>query len=94
MLKADVQIIPNVVSRTGTVNVRTLAEITQLVILKEELPNIVAIKQLPTTTKKIAMALHIHAQEWLSYTTKNSRKKPSSQRQRSLLTHKAHYKSL
>jgi hypothetical protein len=73
-LKAGIIIIPIVISRTGTFNVRTLAEIAQLVSLREEPPDTLTYKQLPKPSQKIAMALHIHAQEWLSYISKISRK--------------------
>ena len=77
-LKADIIIIPIVISRTGTFNVRTLTEIAQLVSFREEPPDTLTYKQLPKPAKKkkkkIAMALHIHAQEWLSNISKISRK--------------------
>ena len=65
--KADIKTIPIVISRTGTFNVRTLAEIAQLVSFKEEPSDTLTYKQIPKPTQKFAMALHIHAQEWLSY---------------------------
>ena len=73
-LKADVKIIPIVISRTGTFHVKTLAKIAQLVSLNEEPPDELTFKQLPITAITIAMALHVHAQEWLSHLSKNSRK--------------------
>jgi len=72
-LKADVTIIPTVISRTCTFNVNTMAEIAQLVSYKEEPPTIMTYKQLPNLAKHIAMALHTHAQEWLSHISKISR---------------------
>jgi hypothetical protein len=62
-LKADIAIIPIVISRTSTFNVRTLAEIAQLVSFGEEPPDTLTYKQLPTPAQKIPMALRIHAQE-------------------------------
>ena len=73
-LKADVKIIPIVISRTGTFHVKTQAEISQLVSFTEEPPDELTFKQLPPTAKRITMALHIHAQEWLSHISKISRK--------------------
>jgi len=73
-IKAEIIIIPIVISRTRTFSVRTLAEIAQLVSFKEEPPNTLTYKQLPKPSQKIAMALHTHAQEWLSYISKISRK--------------------
>jgi hypothetical protein len=73
-LKAEVKIIPVVISRTCTFHVKTLAEIAQLVSFKEEPPDELTFKQLPLTAKRIAMALHVHAQEWLSHISKTSRK--------------------
>ncbi len=75
-LKSEVKIIPIVVNITCTLNVKTLAEIAQLVSYKEEPPDVFTFKQLPTTTKNIVMSLHVHAHEWLLYTSKNSRKNP------------------
>ena len=40
----------------------------------EEPPYELIFKQLPLAAKRIAMALHVHAQEWLSHTSKTSRK--------------------
>jgi hypothetical protein len=73
-LKTDLKIIPVVISRTATFHVKTLAEIAQLVLFQEEPPDKLTFKQLPVTAKRIAMALHIHAQEWLSHISKTSRK--------------------
>jgi len=53
-LKAEIKII-------------SIAEIAQLVSFGEEPPDTLTYKQLPKPAQKIAMALHIHAQEWLSY---------------------------
>jgi hypothetical protein len=73
-LKADIKIIPIIISRTGTFNVRTLAEIARLVSFGEEPPDTLTYKQVPKPAQKISMSLHIHAQEWLSYISKISRK--------------------
>ena len=70
----DIKIIPIVISRTGTFHVKTLAEIAQLVSFAEEPPDELIFKQLPPTAKRIAMALHVHAQEWLSHISKISRR--------------------
>jgi hypothetical protein len=63
ILKADVKIIPIVISRTGTFHVKTLAEIAHLVSFKEEPSDELTFKQLPIPARIIAMALHVHAQE-------------------------------
>ena len=73
-LKADVKTIPIVISRIGTFHVKTLAEISQLVSFIEEPPDGLTFKQLSPTTKRITMALYVHAQEWLSHKSKISRK--------------------
>ena len=70
----EAKIIPIVISRTCTFHVKTLAEIAQLVSFKDEPPNELTVKQLPPTAKRLAMALHVHAQEWLSHISKTSRK--------------------
>jgi len=70
-LKADIKIIPIVLSRTGTCNVKTLA---QLISLKEEPPYTLTYKQIPRPAQNIAMSLHVHAQEWLSHISNISRK--------------------
>jgi len=72
-LKTDVKIIPIGISRAGTFHVKTRAEIAQLISFKEEPPNDLTFKQLPIRPKRIAIALHVHAQEWLSHMSKNSR---------------------
>ena len=70
----DVKIIPIVISRAGSFHVKTLAWIAQFVSFKKEPPVELNFKQLPLTAKRIAMALHVHAQEWLSHISKTSRK--------------------
>jgi hypothetical protein len=72
-LKADIKIIPIVISRTGTFHVKTLAKISQLVSITENPPDELTFKQLPPTAKRITMALHEHTQEWLSQISKISR---------------------
>ena len=73
-LKAEIKIIPIVITRTGTFHIKTLAEIAQLVSFAEEPPDELTFKQLPPTAKRLTMALHVHAQEWLSHISKISRK--------------------
>jgi hypothetical protein len=80
-LTTEIKIIPIVIIRIGTFNVKTLAKIAQLVSFKEKPPDALTYKQLPKPAQKIAMTLHVHAQEWLSYISKISRK---------ILTTKAH----
>ena len=72
--KAEVQIIAIVISRTGSFHVKTLAEIAQLVSFQEEPPDKMIYKQLPRQAQTIAMALHVHAQEWLTLMSKISRR--------------------
>ena len=71
-LKADIKIIPIVISRTGMFQVKTLARIAQLVSFKEEPQDELTFKQLSTEAKKIVTALHVHAQEWLSYISRKT----------------------
>jgi hypothetical protein len=68
-----VQIIPIVISITGNFHTRTLAEIAQLVSFKENPPDNIAYKSLPPQAQTIAMAIHVHAQEWLTFMSKVSR---------------------
>ena len=72
--KATVQVIPIVISRTGSFHVKTLAAIAQLVSFQEEPPDTMTYKQLPRNAQHIAMALHVHAQEWLTLMSKISRR--------------------
>ena len=65
--------IPIVISRTGNFHTRTLAEIAQLVSLKENPQDTLTYKSLPHQAQTIAMTLHIHAQEWLTLMSKISR---------------------
>ena len=73
-IKADIKIIPIVISRTGTFNIKTLAKLVQLVSYKKETPDAMTYKQLPKQAKHIAKSLYKHAQEWLSHISKPSRK--------------------
>ena len=60
-----VEIIPIVITRTGSFNVKTLAEIAQLVSPQEEPPDALTYRELPQEAKRIVMKLHVHAQHWL-----------------------------
>ncbi len=51
-LKADVKIIPIVISQTGTFHVKTLAEIAQLVSFREEPPDELTFKNYPSQLKE------------------------------------------
>ena len=73
-LKVDVKSSPIVISRIGTFHVKTLAEIAQLVSFNDKPPDELTFKHPAIIAKIIAMALHAHAQEWLSHISKNSRK--------------------
>ena len=72
--KAIVQVIPIVISRTGSFHVKTLAAIAQLVSFQDEPPDTMTYKQLPRNAQHIAMTLHVHAQEWLTFMSKISRR--------------------
>ena len=50
-----------------------VAEIAQLVSFKENPPEALTYKTFPTQAKTITMALHLHAQEWLTLISKVSR---------------------
>jgi len=73
-IKAEIKIIPIVINRTCTFNVKTLAVIAQLRSYNEEPPDTMTYKQLPKQGKHIATSLHKHAQEWLSHISKHLRK--------------------
>ena len=75
--RIQVEMIPIVIRRTTNFHTRTLAEIAQLVSLKENLPDILTYKSLPHQAQKIVMMLHIHAQEWLTLMSKISRNTPT-----------------
>lgn len=62
-----VEIIPIVISRTGSFNVKTLAEIAQLISPQEEPPDRLTYKELPKEAKRLVMKLHVHAQHWLHH---------------------------
>ena len=68
-----VQIITIVISKTGSVHTRTLAEIAQLVLFKKNPPKILTYKSLPPQAQTIDMAIHVHAHEWLTLMSKVSR---------------------
>jgi hypothetical protein len=85
--KVEVQIIPIVISRTGSFHVKTLAEIAQLVSFQEEPPDVMTYRQLPRNDQKIAMALHVHAQEWLTLMSKISRRLLTSTSNKRPCTH-------
>ena len=70
---ANIDIIPIVISRTGSFHVKTLAEIAQLVSFDEEPPDAMKYTDLPPAAKRIAMALHTHAQHWLTLMLKLSK---------------------
>ncbi len=72
-IKADIKIIPIVISKTSTFNVKTLSKIAQLISFDEEQPDALTFKQLPRPAQQIAMTLRVHAQEWLSHISKISR---------------------
>ena len=85
----DIDIIPIVISRTGSFNVKTLAEIAQLVSFEEEPPDARTYNELPPDAKRIAMALHTHAQQWLTLMLKISKqllvsKHPAGHRQNNI----------
>ena len=71
--EADIEIIPIVISRTGSFHIQTLAELAQLVSFEEEPPDEMTYKDLPLAAKRIAMALHTHAQQWLTLMLKLSK---------------------
>jgi hypothetical protein len=62
-----------VISRTRNFHTRTLAKIAQLVSFKENPPDNITYKSLPTHTQKIAIVIHVHAHEWLTLMSKVSR---------------------
>jgi hypothetical protein len=84
--RLQVQIIPIVISRTGIFHTRTLAEIAQLVSFKENPPDNITYKSLPTQAQTIAMAIHVHAQEWLTLMSKVSRSTFTQRRKKSTKT--------
>jgi hypothetical protein len=71
--RLQVQIIPIVISRTGNFHTQTLAEIAQLISFQENPPDNLTYKSLPPQAQSITMAIHVHAQEWLTLISKVSR---------------------
>jgi hypothetical protein len=71
--RLQVQIILIAISRTGNFHTSTLAEIAQLVSFKENSPDALTYITLPTQAQTITMALHMHAQEWLTLISTVSR---------------------
>ena len=71
--RLQVKLIPIVISRTGNFHTRTLAEIPQLVSFKENPRDKKTYKSLQTQAQTVAMAIHVHAQEWLTFMSKVSR---------------------
>ena len=72
--EGNIDIIPIVISRTGSFHVKNLAEIAQLVSFEEEPPDEMTYKfDLPPAAKRIAMTLHTHAQQWLTLMLKLSK---------------------
>ena len=63
--EGEIDIIPIVISRTGSFHVRTLSEIAQLISPQEEPPDTVPYRLLPKRARKVALDLHVHAQNWL-----------------------------
>jgi hypothetical protein len=61
--RLQVEIIPKVISMTGNFHTHIMAEIAQLVSLKENPPYKLIYKSLSPQAQTIAMALHTHAQE-------------------------------
>jgi hypothetical protein len=71
--RIQVQIIPIVISRTGNFHTKTMAEIAQLVSFQENPPDTLTYKTLPPQAQSLIMAIHVHAQEWLTLISKVSR---------------------
>ena len=61
------------ISKTCNFHTRTLVEIAHLVSFKENPPDNISYKSLPTQAQTIAMAIHVHAQELLTPMSKVSR---------------------
>lgn len=68
-----VVIIPIVISRTGSFHVKTLAEIAQLISPDEEPPDGLTYRDLTPAARRITMALHTHAQKWMTLLLKLSK---------------------
>ena len=73
--KDPIVIIPIVISRTGSFHVKTLAKIAQLISLDEEPPEGLTYRDLTPAARRLTMALHTHAQQWMTLLL-NSRNKP------------------
>jgi hypothetical protein len=69
-IKADIKIIPIVISKTSTVNVKTLAEIAQLVAYNEEPPDIMTYKQLSKQAKNILQRHYTNTHKNASHTSR------------------------
>ena len=63
---SDIDIIPIVISRTGSFSKKTLAQLSQLISFKDKPPDELTYKELPRAAQDIAMQLHTHAQSWLT----------------------------
>ena len=61
-----IEIIPIVISRTGSFHVKTLGEIAQLVSWQEEPPPVRTYTSLDRDCKAIVRELNAHAQQWLT----------------------------
>jgi hypothetical protein len=85
------QIIPVVISKTGNFHTSTLAEIPQRISFKENPPEALTYTTLPKQAQKIAMALHVRAQKWLTLMSKVSR---STLKQPRRPTHNATYANI
>jgi hypothetical protein len=89
-LKADVKIIPIVISRTGTFHVKTLAKISQLASFAEEPPDELTFKQLsPTAKESQCHSTYMHKNGYPTYP--KSQEKSSPQRQKKAATTKLYH---
>jgi hypothetical protein len=88
-LKAEIIIIPIVISKTGTFNVRTLAKIAQLVSFREEPSDTLTYKQLPNQHKKMQWR-YTSTHKNGSHISPKSQEKASSRKQRPNLHRKKH----
>ena len=61
-----VEIVPIVISRTGTYNTTTLRQLAHLFTLKDEPPDSgITVSSLPKEAKQIAINMHKYAKQWL-----------------------------
>ena len=67
------QLIPIVIIRISNFYTRTFVRIAQLLLFKENSPDALTYKTLPTQAQTIAMTIRIHAQGWLTLMFKVSR---------------------